>query len=794
MQGVRTHIRTIRSWIQVLGLDALVTGLCWVGAFLVRFDGTVPGEYRHWLLVGLPVVVLARLSALFLCGAYLGALRFAGVLDLWRILKGLASSSAALSAGVFMVQLHAFPWSVLVIDGALALLGIGGVRMFYRLRNERPWRRTVARSQAGRRLLIVGAGSAGEVLLRGLLHSKQQRYVPVGFVDDAPALLGKEIDGVRVLGATGEIPGLVDQLGIEEIAVAIPSASGEVLSRIVDRCMEAGRKPKVVPDVATMIHANGQSVPLREVEVTDLLRREPVQLDVEDIQPYLRDKTVLVTGAAGSIGSELCRQILRYSPRQLVLLDQSETGLYVVDLDLQPKARERQVIPVIGDMTDRRKVERVMERYRPHVVFHAAAYKHVPLMEENPAEAVRNNVGGTITLADLSTQYGVERFVLISSDKAVQPTSMMGVSKRLCELFVLGLSRERGTRFMTTRFGNVLGSSGSVVPLFQRQIREGGPVTVTHRDMVRYFMTIPEAVQLVLQAVTLGKGGELFVLNMGREMRILDLAERLIRLSGLEPYRDIPIVFTGLRPGEKMYERLWIEGEVAKPTAHENIFVAQTNGAPPNHVHKAMMKIVAAAEHSDTPAMMELIRAFVPEYQPGLHAGLSVDTPFQRPARILVADGKSPVLGMLIRELSFGHEVITADHGELALQKVFAEQPDVVVLDAGMRGLSGHQVCSRIKSHPITRQTPVIVLGDAENAPDRSPESDGRADLYLNRSIGIADLIVALKRLLDRSSSEDGDESETEKQGDRSAAEQRPDAECTSGGGGVDAPVILDAS
>lgn len=745
-------MRTIESWVQVLGVDGLIAGSAWVAAFLIRFDGTVPGEYQHWFLVGLPVVVLARLSALFLCGAYLGALRFAGMLDLWRILKGLAFSSAAVSAGVFMLQLHAFPRSVLVIDGALALLGIGGVRMFYRLKSERPWRKADLRVHIGRRLLIVGAGSAGDGLLRGLLHYKQERYQPVGFVDDASDLQGKELHGVRVLGTVADIPRLVADLDIEEIAVAIPSASGEALSRIVDRCMQAGRKPKVVPDVATMIATDGQPVPLRDVEVSDLLRREPVELDVERIEAYLHDKTVLVTGAAGSIGSELCRQMLGYGPRQLILLDQSETGLFLVDLELEAEAQENQLVPVIADVTDARKVERVMERYRPHVVFHAAAYKHVPLMEKNPEEAIRNNVGGTATLADLSIRYGVERFVMISTDKAVQPASIMGVSKRLCELLVLGLSQESGTQFVTTRFGNVLGSAGSVVPLFQHQIREGGPVTVTHRDVVRYFMTIREAVQLVLQAATMGKGGELFVLNMGRETRILDLAKQLIRLSGLEPFRDIPIVFTGLRPGEKMYERLWIEGEVPEPTTHDNIFIVRTNGAPSKRMHKGLMEVLAAAERSDRPALMEGIRALVPEYQPDLHAGVAVDKAFRRPTRILVADGASPDVATLILGLRSQYEVIAANEAESLLGKVFAEQPDLVILDGSTRGLNQDEVCTRIKSHPITRQTPIIVLGSAQKDGKHGPDPCRDADLYLNRSLGIPDLIAAVKKLLDRSS------------------------------------------
>lgn len=503
------------SWVRVTALDGAVIGLSWLGAFLIRFDGSVPAHYRSWLLLALPVVVGVRLASLYLCGVYRSPWRFVGVLDLWKIAKGVTLSSVLLGAGALMVRVAGMPRSVLMMDGVLALMGIGGVRLLYRIGSEQLWRGRAGRAREGRRLLIVGAGSAGEILARGLLRPRQQRYAPVGFVDDDPALQRKEIHGVRVLGTVEDIPRLVKEYRIEEIAVAIPSASGEAVSRIVDRCVEAGCTPKIVPDAATLIHANGSAVPLRDIEVGDLLRRKPVELDTAEIAECLRDKVVLVTGAAGSIGSELCRQVIGYGPRRLIMFDRSETDLYLLDRELSPRSEPTRAVPVIGDVTDLRKVERVLERYRPQVVFHAAAYKHVPLAEQNPEETIRNNLGGTTILASLSRDYQVERFVMISTDKAVQPKGVMGVSKRLCELFIQAVSSDRPCRFMTARFGNVLGSAGSVVPLFQRQIRDGGPVTVTHPDISRYFMTITEAVQLVLQAGTLGQGGELFVLDMG---------------------------------------------------------------------------------------------------------------------------------------------------------------------------------------------------------------------------------------------------------------------------------------
>lgn len=613
------RVRSIVSWVYVLSLDGFISVLALVGAFLIRFDGTVPTPYQRFLLLSLPIMIPLRLMLLFLCEVYWSAWRFVSLPDLWRIIKGVALSSAVFGTGLLIFRISGFPRSVLIIDGILALIGIGGIRMLYRMRNEIPSRTQSRQIGAERRLLIVGAGNAGEILLRTLRSQQNHSYVPVGFVDDDRNMLRKQLHGVRVLGTIKDIPWIVKEKNIEEIVVAIPSASGEVMTRIVERCMEAGCKPKIIPDIATILSTGVKKTSLREVEINDLLMREPVELNMEDINACLRNKTILVTGAAGSIGSEICRQVLGYSPLQLILFDQSETDLHFLDLELEKQAKEGQVIPVIGDMTNQRKVEAIMERCHPQVVFHSAAYKHVPLMEMNSEEAIRNNLRGTIVVVNLAVKYGVERLVMLSTDKAVQPTSIMGVSKRLCELFIQAMPKDCKTKLIITRFGNVLGSTGSVVPLFQRQIRQGGPVTVTHADIVRYFMTIPEAVQLVLQAGTQGEGGELYILNMGREVHILELAERLIRLSGMEPYKEIPIKFTGLRPGEKMNEQLWSEREVPKTTAHGNIFVIKSDGFPSKQVHRTLNQILSAAERLDGPSMMRGIHELLPDYQPCLH-------------------------------------------------------------------------------------------------------------------------------------------------------------------------------
>jgi FlaA1/EpsC-like NDP-sugar epimerase len=437
----------------------------------------------------------------------------------------------------------------------------------------------------------------------------------VGFVDDDPQKQGERFQGVPVLGRQEEIDGICQRQGIDEVIIAIPSATGKEIRQVVERCLAAKVKFKTLPGVGDLIDGRVSVQSIREVSLDDLLGREPVRLEVDKIRGYLAGKRVLVTGAGGSIGSEICRQVARFGPKKIILFDNAETPLFFIEQELLKAAPDIRLVPIIGDIRYRARVEAIFDEFMPEVVFHAAAYKHVPMMEHNPAEAANNNVRGTKILADAADAFGAMHFVMISTDKAVNPTNVMGASKRAAELYVQTLSRRSKTHFVTVRFGNVLGSNGSVVPIFKEQIRHGGPVTVTHPEVTRYFMTIPEATQLVLQAGSMGRGGEIFLLDMGEPVRIVKLAEELIRLSGLRPYEDIDIAFTGLRPGEKLYEELLLDGEGIVPTSHGKIMVANSAPCDEQMLNQRLEELFLAARTMDLTGTVDLLHKIVPEFR-----------------------------------------------------------------------------------------------------------------------------------------------------------------------------------
>lgn len=550
--------------------DSALSACAYLLAFFIRFDRAIPPSHLHQLWLFLPVVVGLRLVTNAVFGLYQHLWRYFSVKDMIGVLQAATTASCLFVAIAYLSGNGSFPRTVFAADWLLAVLLLGGIRFAKRFWQES---RQVS-YQSLKRALVIGAGDAGDALIREMQRKPQSGLQPVALIDDDPAKHGIRLHGLKVYGGRDAIPQIVDDLEIDLIAIAMPSAPAAAIRDIVDIAARTSAVVQTIPSLSEIVSGSVTISHLRHVQIEDLLGRAEVHIEDDALAALLRDRCVVVTGAGGSIGSELCRQIGRFRPARLVVCGHGENTVYDIQRDLADAFPELVVDAVIADVRDERRLDGVFARYRPDLVFHAAAHKHVPLMETNLVDAVTNNVIGTWTLARVAARHGVSRFVLISTDKAVAPTSHMGMTKRLAELAVLGLAQEQGpsprTRFMAVRFGNVIGSRGSAIPLFQEQIARGGPVTVTDPRMTRFFMTIPEAAQLVVQAGSLGEGGEIFLLDMGSAVRIVDLVRNLIRLSGLQE-GDIPIVYTGIRPGEKLHEALAREDEVVKPTKHGKI-------------------------------------------------------------------------------------------------------------------------------------------------------------------------------------------------------------------------------
>jgi FlaA1/EpsC-like NDP-sugar epimerase len=557
-----------RLW-QVAADAALIAAAWWL-AFQLRFDFEVPPYYETMLRETILFVVAIQLAVFVAFGFYQRWWRYVSTRDMWRALIGVAVASVLAIAAVYFfypVERLRLPRGVALVDPLLLLAFVAGSRLLARTVIERPKTGIVAR---GREVLIVGAGNAGEQTVRELQRASIPNYTPIGLIDDDPRKRGMRLHGVRVLGTTANLAHVLRDRRPDEVLIAAPSASGDFRRRVVEAARVESIPVKTLPSLHELITGDVDLAQIRPVQVEDLLGREQVEVDLAEVASYLRDKTVLVSGAGGSIGSELCRQIARVQPARLVLVDYAETALFEIERELVEEREFPASVPVLADCGNRAKLRQVFERYKPDVVFHAAAYKHVPLMEANPIESVRNNVLATRSVAETAVEFGADRFVLVSTDKAANPKTVMGQSKALCEWVVesYGHRTDVPTRFVAVRFGNVLGSSGSVVPIFRRQLERGGPLTVTHPEMTRYFMTIPEASSLVVQAGAIGGRGEVYVLDMGEPVKIVELAENMIRLSG---QTDVQIDFVGTRPGEKLHEELWNDGETVHPTTHPKI-------------------------------------------------------------------------------------------------------------------------------------------------------------------------------------------------------------------------------
>lgn len=581
-------------------------------AFLLRFDLSIPPHYVMVISRTLPIIVFLKMISFYYFGLFHSSLRYSSVFDLWQVIKA-NTLAAIIFTFIIVVSFRniAYPRSIIILEWGFCLGLTGGIRLIARLWRER--RTYVSTNTKLRKTLIVGAGEAGILVLKECRTNPLTNYRIVGFIDDAFSKGNLTIQGVPVLGKSPDIHALVDKYQIEEIIIAIPSAKGKDIRNIINYCQIPNIKIKTIPGIHEFISGD-LKLDLREIRPDDLLDRKTVSIDKEKIKDYIQDKRILITGAAGTIGSELVRQIIEFFPRQIILVDHNENDLVFLEIEVKEKHPYLSLKSIVGDISDVSLLKSTFSKFKPEIVFHTAAFKHVPIMEFNASAAIQNNVFGSLNLIYAAEHYGVKSFVLISSDKAVNPTSVMGATKRITEMILQAKSKKCRTKFMAVRFGNVLDSKGSVVPLFKKQIEQRAPLTVTHPDVKRYFMSVKEAVSLVLQASSIGTGGEVFTLDMGEQIKIQDLARNLIALSGLKPEIDIPIKYIGLRPGEKLYEETLHDSEKGRTTKYEKIFITQPNDFDPYKLRKQLRKLKECVKLRDDRKIIDLIREIVPSY------------------------------------------------------------------------------------------------------------------------------------------------------------------------------------
>lgn len=596
-------------------LDVISAAMAAIMATFIRFEFVLQSRYLQEVMLQLPIFILLVLCFAMLFKLYNRIWRYAGTSEMLAIIASVVLSTACWFGYSLLIG-SMLPRSIYLISGMLLLIFIGGSRLAlrtYGYLSSKPKFAAIVTKAPLKNVLVIGAGDAGAVITREIERYHNDGRTVVGFIDDDKNKLHQRMFGVKVLGDRFTIKENIVKYDVDEIIIAMPSVQGDDLRQIIEICQRTKCKMKILPGVYEIINGDASVSKLRDVQIEDLLGREPIKLDDTAVSKYIKDKTVLITGAGGSIGSEICRQVARMQPKKMLLLGKGENSIYEINQELQGSYPEIKKVPIIADVRDRERIKGIMDYFKPQVVFHAAAHKHVPLMEYQPIEAVKNNVLGTKVVAEEASSHNVETFVMISTDKAVNPTSVMGCTKRVAEMFVQSMNAVSKTRFVAVRFGNVLGSRGSVIPLFKKQIAKGGPVTVTHPDMKRYFMTIPEASQLVLQAGAMAKGGEVFVLDMGEPVKICDLAKDLITLSGLTPGVDIEIKYTGLRPGEKLFEELLSAEDGTEQTDHEKIFTARIK-----EVKKAQMDeyIDELLGHTQEDEVVKTLQKVVPTYTP----------------------------------------------------------------------------------------------------------------------------------------------------------------------------------
>ena len=603
--------------------DILLISFAMYASFWSRFNGVIPDQYKKSLPYFILLALFLKLTFLVLFNLYDISWHFVSIGELVKVFKALSLASLALGMALFLLRTSVFfraspfPRSILLVDFIFSIVLIGSFRISKRILLE-GLKNTLKMKGERVKILIVGAGSAGEQIIREMIRNKNSNYLPVGFADDNPAKHGIKIHGIKVLGKREDIPHIVKNYKIDEVLIALPSAHSKDIREIVQIIRETNiiEKIKILPSANDLIDGKVTLSDIQEIELEDLLGRAPVKIDFKIIKDFTLDKKVLITGAGGSIGSELAKTILQFNPKTLIVLDVDETDIFHLVNNLESSKGE--IIPVIGDIKDETKIVSIFEKFLPQIVLHSAAYKHVPVLELYPEEAVQTNILGTKILAEVSLRYNIEKFIFISTDKAINPTSVMGTTKRVSEELLKVLCQKNKTKFISVRFGNVLGSRGSVIPLFKEQIKKGGPVTVTHPEMKRYFMSTSEAVLLVLEASAVGQGGEVFVLDMGEPIKIINLAKEMIKLSGYEPDVDIPIVFTDIRPGEKLFEEILSAEEGVETTEYEKIFKARSANERSLEVliKKIDLLIKMSYENNKKDEIIELLKEIVPTYKP----------------------------------------------------------------------------------------------------------------------------------------------------------------------------------
>lgn len=604
--------------ISLIFLDIIVINISYLLALYIRFDGVIGDQFTSYFNKYLQFalyITLIKVLIFYYFKLYKSIWKYASIHELVNILVAIVVSNTAVLSFLFIRQSN-LPRSIYAITALIDMVLIGGIRFSFRTFNLLGEMGHLNNSNQ-KRILIIGGGDAGDMVIREYKNHSQLNSRPIAIIDDNVSKHGQLINGVGVVGGRSEIPTMVKKLDIDEILIAIPSASKAEISSLVEICKETKAKLKILPGMYELIDGQVSINKIRDVDIEDLLGRDEIKVDLNEISGYIKDKVVMVTGGGGSIGSELCRQIAMYNPKKLIILDIYENTAYDIENELIRSFKDLNLKTYIGSIRDRNRVFELINREKPKVIFHAAAHKHVPLMEDSPKEAIKNNVFGTLNLAQAADKFSVERFVMISTDKAVNPTNIMGASKRICEMIIQSIDSISKTEFVAVRFGNVLGSNGSVIPLFKKQIADGGPVTVTHKDIIRYFMTIPEAVQLVIQAGAMAQGGEIFVLDMGKPVRIMDLAKDLIRLSGFDPEVDMPIKITGLRPGEKLFEELLLDEEGISSTKHDKIFIGKPIFSDYKFLSKTLEELNNVISNSTEEEFVEYIKTIVPNYTNG---------------------------------------------------------------------------------------------------------------------------------------------------------------------------------